>query len=116
MTSTTLEVKPQHMVALDHANDVRLKRAARKAEIAEGTLTVCEVMLDPPDELLTMALGDLLTCQHRWGRGRLVRCLSSLQIPEGKHIGMLTVRQRVAVSEHLHPGWIINRVDYIVTR
>ncbi len=44
-----------------------------------------------------MELSDLLMSQRRWGRARCRRLLLSLGLPENKHIGTLTPRQRRAL-------------------
>jgi hypothetical protein len=48
-----------------------------------------------------MELSDLLMSQRRWGRARCRRLLLSLGLPENKHIGTLTPRQRRALVELL---------------
>ena len=48
-----------------------------------------------------MELSDLLMSQRRWGRARCRRLLLSLGLPENKHIGTLTPRQRRALVEVL---------------
>jgi hypothetical protein len=48
-----------------------------------------------------MELSDLLMSQRRWGRARCRRLLLTLGLPENKHIGTLTPRQRRALVEVL---------------
>ncbi|HEY0632476.1 MAG TPA: hypothetical protein VGC98_10505, partial [Thermoleophilaceae bacterium] len=52
-------------------------------------------------EASSMELSDLLMSQRRWGRARCRRLLLSLGLPENKHIGTLTPRQRRALVELL---------------
>ena len=68
---------PQHMQALAQANKVRLARAELKRQVADGELSVADVVLDCPWEAESMTIADLLMSQHRWGRTRCRRFLMS---------------------------------------
>ena len=92
---------PQHMRALEQANRVRLARAELKRQVAEGSSTVAEVVLDCPWEAESMAIADLLTSQHRWGKTRCRRFLAAVPMPETKTIGSMTERQRRALAARL---------------
>jgi hypothetical protein len=85
---------PQHMRALARANEVRLARAELKRQVAEGELSVADVVLECPWEAESMAISDLLMSQHRWGHTRCRRFLGSVSMNETKTIGSMTVRQR----------------------
>src|ERR687894_2040036 len=85
---------PQHMQALARANRVRLARAELKRQVAEGELSVADVVLGCPWEAESMAIADLLMSQHRWGRTRCRRFLAALPMTETKTIGSMTERQR----------------------
>lgn len=93
--------EPQHLRALEHANRVRLARAALKRRIAAGDIGVPEVVLESPWEARSMELSELLMSQKRWGRERCRRLLLSLGIPENKQVGTLTERQRTALAAML---------------
>src|SRR4051795_1027896 len=97
----TATVAPQHMRALSQANRVRLARAELKRQIADGTRTVAEVVIECPWEAESMSIGDLLMSQHRWGRSRCRRFLTSLPMSETKRIGSMTDRQRHALAARL---------------
>lgn len=97
----TLEVRPQHMVALERANEIRLARAAMKGRIRAGTLRAAEVILDPPPQQENMTLLELLTSQVRWGERRASVLLGALGIPEMKTLGSLTERQRRELAGQL---------------
>jgi len=102
MTSpTAIAPAPQHLRALQRANEVRLARAELKRRVAEGELTASEVVLDAPWEAESMAIADLLMSQHRWGRTRCRRFLAQVPLSETKTIGSLTERQRLAVAARL---------------
>jgi hypothetical protein len=100
VAGTTAEA-PQHMVALERANKVRLARAERKREIARGDLTVREVVETVPWECETMTLGELLTSQRRWGRTRARKFLLPISLGENKQLGTLTRRQRMILVAEL---------------
>lgn len=92
---------PQHMRALDRANQVRLARAELKRQIADGTCTVPDVLEDCPWEAASMTIADLLMSQHRWGRTRCRRFLASLPMIETKAVGTMTERQRAQLAAQL---------------
>lgn len=91
----------QHLKALEHANRVRLARAELKRRVNAGAVSVSEVILSCPWEAHRMEISDLLTSQNRWGRERCKRLLTPVGIPENKHIGTLTERQRIALRDGL---------------
>src|ERR1022692_3939618 len=59
-TATIAPAGPQHMRALERANQVRLARAELKRRIAAGEIAVAEVILECPWETESMAVADLL--------------------------------------------------------
>ena len=93
---------PQHMRALDRANRVRLARAELKRNIADGTVTVADVLEDTPWEAASMTIGDLLMSQHRWGHQRCRRFLNAFPMNETKTVATLTDRQREHLVARLH--------------
>ena len=99
--TATIDAAPQHLKALEQANRVRLARAELKRLVAAGETTAAEVVLECRWEASSMELSDLLMSQRRWGRARCRRLLLSLGLPENKHIGTLTPRQRRALVELL---------------
>lgn len=94
---------PQHLAALDHANKVRLARAATKRRILAGKVRVADVLREvpPPWELATMGVGDLLRSQRRWGRTRSRKFLSRLSIHENRELARMTPRQRILLADEL---------------
>lgn len=99
---TRATTAPQHMRALDRANQVRLARAELKREIAEGSRTVADVVTDCPWESESMTISDLLMSQHRWGRTRCRRFLADVPMSETKTIGTMTERQRNCLAARLN--------------
>src|ERR671922_290666 len=98
MHAVTVESGPQHMLALERANRVRLARAALKRKIAAGEVDAAEVVLACPWETESMSIGELLMSQRRWGRTRCRKFLFSIGLSETKTLGTLTERQRVTLA------------------
>lgn len=95
------DAAPQHLVALQRANAVRLARAELKRQISAGEITVGRVVLSTPWEAASMTVADLLMSQKRWGRTRCKKFLSTVPLSETKTVGALTERQRHAVARAL---------------
>lgn len=89
---------PQHLRALNRANEVRLARAELKRRVADGEISAREVILEAPWEAASMAVADLLMSQRRWGITRCRKVLSQIPVTETKTIGSLTDRQRQALA------------------
>jgi hypothetical protein len=100
-SSARTEYGPQHLKALQRANEVRLARAALKRRVASGDISAADVILACPAEVEGMAVSDLLMSQRRWGRTRCRKFLATIPIMENKQIGTLTERQRRAVAAEL---------------
>jgi len=100
---------PQHLQALQRANRVRLARAELKRRIAEGENSAAEVILTSPWEASSMAIGDVLMSQRRWGGTRCRKFLAMFRISETKTIGSLTERQRHALAAQLDAHASIER-------
>src|SRR3954469_5023598 len=101
MGTTATAPAPQHMQALAQANRVRLARAELKRQVAEGEASVAQIVLDCPWEAESMEIADLLMSQHRWGRSRCRRFLTSIPMTETKTIGSMTMRQRNELAARL---------------
>lgn len=100
-TATIAAAPPQHMRALEVANRVRLARAETKRRVAEGELTVAEVVMSRPWETESMTISDLLLAQRRWGTARCRKFLATLPMSETKTLSSMTERQRVALAAML---------------
>jgi hypothetical protein len=102
MTQTaTMTATPQRLRALERANEIRLARAELRRRIAEGDVSVAVLLLDPPLEAASWAIGDVLTSQRRWGTSRCRKFLSRSHIMETKPVGALTERQRRLLADQL---------------
>jgi len=95
---------PQRMRALEQANKVRLARAELKRRIADGEISVAEVMIMRPPEVDNWTVRELLLSQRRWGSTRCRRFLERNQISELKRLGELTDRQRALLAAQLQSG------------
>ena len=93
-SATVVSASPQYMRALERANKVRLARAELKRGVAGGEVDVARVILECPWETESMAVGDLLASQRRWGQTRCRKFLASVPMSENKTIGSMTERQR----------------------
>jgi hypothetical protein len=96
--ATIAPAGPQYMRALERANEVRLARAALKRRVAFGKVDVAEVILYCPWEARSMAVGELLMSQRRWGQIRCRKFLSQIPLSERKEIGSMTERQCRALA------------------
>jgi hypothetical protein len=103
-TATVAPASPQHLRALERANQVRLARAELKRRVALGQVDVAEVILECPWEAASMAVGDLLMSQRRWGQTRCRKFLAQIPMSEKKTIGSLTERQRRGLAADLMPA------------
>jgi hypothetical protein len=92
---------PQHLQALQRANQVRLARAELKRRVTSGETSVAGVVLNVPWEAESMTISDLLTAQRRWGHTRCRRFLQGIPMSESKTIGSMTDRQRRAIASML---------------
>lgn len=93
-TATIAPAGPQHLRALQRANEIRLARADLKRRVAIGDLDIAEVIINTPYEAQSMAIADLLMSQRRWGQTRCRKFLAQIPMSEKKTIGSLTERQR----------------------
>jgi hypothetical protein len=102
MSDTAIMTRePQRLRALERANEIRLARAELKRRIADGQMSAAEVILFPPCEASSWAIGDLLMSQRRWGATRCRKFLVRNQINETKPVGTLTDRQRRLLAGQL---------------
>jgi hypothetical protein len=101
MQTATVAPEPQRLRALERANEVRLARAELKRRIADGAVSAADVILAPPQEARSWAVGDLLLTQRRWGATRCRKFLVRNQVNETKPLEQLTQRQRRLLAGQL---------------
>ena len=112
MKAGAIEVKTrQRTEALGRANRVRSARATLKRRIADGRVSAAEVILLHPWEVASMPVVDVLKSQRQWGDRRCRRLLGAVGLQEGKAIGSMTERQRLALAARLgaRTGSALNR-------
>jgi hypothetical protein len=97
-TATIACAGPQHLRALERANEVRLARAELKRNVAMNEIDAAEVILDCPWEVESMTVADLLMSQRRWGQIRCRKLLAQVPMSESKTVGSMTERQRGALA------------------
>ncbi len=99
--TATMAPEPQRLRALERANEVRLARAELKRQIADGAVSAADIILAPPQEARSWAVGDLLLSQRRWGTTRCRKFLVRNQVNETKPLEKLTERQRRMLAAQL---------------
>lgn len=85
----------QRMDALSIANHIRTYRAQLKKDLKAGRADLLDLMLDPPDELETMKIFELLMAVPKFGRVKVNKMLKMSRISPNRTIGGLSRRQRV---------------------
>lgn len=90
----TLDRLAQRMDALQHANDIRSRRAQLKRDLKAGRQRVEVLLLDPPDWLETAKVMDVLLAVPKYGRVKVTKMLSRCMISPTKTIGGMSERQR----------------------
>jgi hypothetical protein len=101
MRASDMTPRPQYVRALERANQIRLARAELKRRIASDELDVADVILECPPEANSMAIGDLLMSQRRWGQTRTRKFLAQMPMAEKKTVGSMTERQRQTLAQML---------------
>src|SRR4029079_19066805 len=77
----------QRLDALDRTNRIRVQRAQLKRALQSGDTTFDQVLVDPPDYVLTAKVYDMLLSVPRLGRVRGGRLLTQCRISQAKTIG-----------------------------
>lgn len=91
----------QRMAALQRANEVRTRKAVLKRDIKAGHRDLAQVLIDPPDYLLSAKIWELLLCVPKWGRVKVNHLLRCEAISWSKTVGGLSPRQRDAIVRRL---------------
>jgi len=90
----------QRMDALGKANDVRSRRAALKADLKRGAVSIRDVLAAPPEFLLTAKVVDLLMAAPKCGRVKSAKIMEQCRISPSKTIGGLSERQRTELLDY----------------
>lgn len=91
----------ERLAALTRANEVRSRRAALKAGLKRGDVSVCDVLVAPPEYMLTAKVIDVLMAAPKRGRIKSTRIMEQCRISPSKTVGGLSERQRAALIEYL---------------
>jgi hypothetical protein len=91
----------QRLDALARANQIRSLRAALKADLKRGDVSVCDVLVAPPDYILTAKVIDLLMAVPKRGKIKSARMMKQCRISPSKTVGGLSERQRAALLDLL---------------
>ena len=94
MDATATVLRRSTCAPLQQANGSGSPGPSSSARSPTAELSVADIVLDCPWEAESMAIADLLMSQHRWGRTRCRRFLSSIPMSETKTVGSMTERQR----------------------
>ena len=82
------------MEALKRANHIRVRRAKLKKDLKDGSASIEEVLMDPPDYVETAKVFDILMSVPKFGRVKAARFLNQCRISQSKTVGGLSERQR----------------------
>ena len=91
----------QRLNALSRANEVRSRRAALKAALKRGEVNICDILMAPPDFMLTAKVMDLLMAAPKRGKIKSARIMEQCRISPSKTVGGLSERQRAALLDYL---------------
>lgn len=91
----------QRMDALEHANEIRSYRANLKRDIKAGRVSIVSLLVEPPEEIETMKIFDLMLVVPKMGRVKVNKMLMQCRISPSKTIGGMSERQRDEVVSML---------------
>jgi hypothetical protein len=91
----------QRRQALQQANRIRTYRKERKQDLKAGRADPVALLLDPPGEMATMKVFDLLIAMPRIGRVKANRALVRCRVSPSKTLGGMTGRQRDELARAL---------------
>lgn len=89
------------MRALQRANEIRSKRAKLKRDLKGGKVKIEQLLLDPPDYVLSAKAFDMIVAVPKYGRVKANKILTQCRISPSKTIGGLSERQRAELVEFL---------------
>jgi hypothetical protein len=119
MSLQITETAPQHLVALNTANTIRLDRARHKKQVrelprADAYNRMADLLLELPRELESLTILDFFMWPQRSGRQlglRWLRKINDLQtwglpVSENRPLEKLTFRQAAFIA-----GWLREEAD-----
>lgn len=84
----------QRMEALQQANEVRTFRAQLKRDLKAGRANLHEILINPPEQIETMKVFDLLLSMPKVGRTKANKLISLCRMSPSKTVGGMSERQR----------------------
>lgn len=98
-----MSATPQHMAALQRANEIRIAAAAVKRRVAAldrfaGEEEVKRLLLDPEPDAELIEVAQLLRSINRWGRDRVKHACKASRVPADQRLGDLTDGQRARLA------------------
>lgn len=84
----------QRREALKRANRIRTRRATLKRDLKAGRAKIHQLLLDPPEYLLTAKVSEMMMAVPKYGRVKVDRALKHCRISPSKTFGGLSERQR----------------------
>ena len=98
-TETPARSEDQRRTALARANQVRAQRAALKAKLKRGELSIVTLIEEPPPYLASARISDLLMALPGLGPVKVGRLLERCQVSPRKTLAGLSERQRRELME-----------------
>lgn len=93
--------RDQRMRALDHANEVRSARKAIKAQLKTHELELAALIAQPPPEVETAEVGEVLMWMPGIGRSRVKHILGPTGVSRTLPLGDLSEKRRSAIVAQL---------------
>jgi hypothetical protein len=84
----------QRMDALRRANEIRVRRAQLKKDLKAGSVSVEDILSNPPSYVETAKVMDILMAVPKFGRVKAARFLNQCRVSQSKTVGGLSERQR----------------------
>lgn len=91
----------QRMEALQQANKIRCYRANLKRDIKAHRADIADLLVNPPEEIETMHIFDLMMAVPKMGRTKVNKLLNTCRISPSKTVGGITARQRDEILFYL---------------
>lgn len=91
----------QRVAALTRANEIRVYRARLKRDVKARRRHAADLIADPPAEILTMRVLELLLAMPKVGRVKGNKIIQTVSAAPSKTIGGLSGRQRAALIDAL---------------
>ena len=94
----------QHMAALAKANNIRIRRAKIKKQIASGEVTreeVIDIIARPPNFLRTMPIKYLIESMPGFGPTKSQKILKRARLTQQASLDVASAGQRASICEQL---------------